>query len=97
MAFVSRDHTAKVRNVRRSGRCTVTVIKPDTRRYVTVEGPAAAHGWDDSQPNDLLALLRRAYTATGRSLDGWDDFDRAMREERRTVVLVAPERVNGSL
>ena len=44
IVFVTRGSTVKMKNLRRNGRCTVTVIKPDTRRYVTVEGPATAHG-----------------------------------------------------
>ena len=97
MAFVSRGRTVKVRNVRRGGRCSVTVIRPETTRYVTVEGPATAHGWDDTGEPEMLALLRSAYTAAGRPPERWDDFDRSMREERRTVVLVAPERVYGNV
>ena len=97
MAFVSRERTIKVKNVRRGGRCSVTVIRPETTRYVTVEGPAIAHGWDDTGGEELLALLRSAYGAAGRSADRWDDFERSMREEQRTVVLVTPERVYGSL
>ena len=97
MAFVSRGHTIKIRNVRKTGRCLVTVIKPDTGRYVTVEGPATVHGWDDGDPAALLALLRNVYTAVGRSPGRWADFDGTMREEQRTVVLISPERVYGSL
>ena len=97
VAFVSRAETVKVRNVRRSGHCSVTLINPDNRRYVTVQGTASAHGWDDTDEATLLDLLRRAYGAAGRPSESWDDFDAAMREEQRTVVLVTPVRVYGSL
>ena len=97
MAFVSREEVIKVKNVRRGSRCTVTVLRPETSRYVTVEGPAAAYGWDNTRPEELLPLLRRAYVAVGRDPDRFDDFDGTMREERRTVILVSPERVYGSL
>ena len=97
VAFVSRAETVKVRNVRRSGHCSVTLINPDNRRYVTVQGAASAHGWDDTDEATLLDLLRRAYGAAGRPSESWDDFDAAMREEQRTIVLVTPERVYGSL
>src|SRR5918999_5922674 len=39
VGFASRPHTVKLKNIQRTGRATVTVIKLDTRRYVTVEGP----------------------------------------------------------
>ena len=97
VAFVSRADTVKVRNVRRSGHCSVTLINPDNRRYVTVQGAASVHGWDNTDEAALLDLLRRAYGAAGRPSDRWDDFDASMREEQRTVVLVTPERVYGSL
>ena len=96
MSFVSRGGTMKVKNVRRSGRCSVTLIRPHDTRYVTVEGPAVAHGWDDTPPEALLSLLRGAYGAAGRDTDA-DDFESRMREEQRTVVLVTPERVYGSI
>ena len=97
VAFVSRGETVKVRNARRSGQCSVTVINPENTRYVTVQGTASVHGWDDTDEAALLALLRKAYGAAGRPPERWDDFDAAMRDERRTVVFVTPERVYGSL
>lgn len=96
-AFVSRGETVKVRNARRSGHCSVTFINPENTRYVTVRGAASVHGWNDTDEAALLGLLRRAYAAAGRPPERWDDFDAAMREEQRTVVLVTPERVYGSL
>ena len=97
VAFVSRGDTVKVRNVRRSGQCSVTLVNPDNRRYVTVQGAASVHGWDNTDEAALLDLLRRAYGAAGRPPESWNDFDASMREEQRTVVLVTPERVYGSL
>ena len=97
VAFASRRNTIKVKNIRRTGRAAVTVIKLDTRRYVTVEGPATVTDWDESAADRQLALLRQVYTAMGRPPEGWDDFYGTMREEQRSVVLVSPERVYGSL
>ena len=97
IAFVSRGETVKVRNARRGGHCSVTLINPANTRYVTVQGAASVHGWDDTDEATLLDLLRRTYGAAGRPPETWDDFDAAMREERRSIVLVTPERVYGSL
>ena len=96
MSFVSRGHTMKVKNVRRSGRCSVTLLRPHDTRYVTVEGPAVAYGWDDTPPAELLSLIRGAYGEQGRNTDA-DDWESRMREQRRTVVLVTMERVYGSV
>jgi PPOX class probable F420-dependent enzyme len=97
IAFVSRGNTMKVKNALQRGRATVTVLRPTDNRYVTIEGPALVHGWGNTSRPDLLLLLRKVYTTTGRPPDRWEDFDGAMEKEQRTVVLVSPQRVYGSL
>jgi hypothetical protein len=97
IAFVSRRRTVKVRNALRRGRVTVTVLRKADNRYVTIEGPAAVRGWDNTSRPDLLALLRQVYAAVGRPPKPGTDFDKAMEEEQRTVVLVTPERIYASL
>ena len=44
----------------------------------------------------LRLLLREVFTAAGGTHDDWDTYDRTMREERRTAVLVTPTRVYGN-
>ena len=63
---------------------------------MTIEGPAEAHGFDDTPHGERLSLLRSAYEAAGRKTDA-DDFESRMREEQRNVVLITPERVYGSI
>ena len=86
----------KVKNGRRGGRCGVTLIRPHDTRYVTIEGRAVTHGFDDTPAGEMLSLLRGAYGAAGRKTDA-DDFESRMREEQRNVVLITPERVYGSI
>jgi PPOX class probable F420-dependent enzyme len=67
-------------------------------QWATVEGRAELAGPDDPQSflrdhDDLRLLLRAAFTACGGTHDDWDEYDRTMVEQRRTVVLVAPTRV----
>ena len=67
-------------------------------QWATVEGPAELAGPDDPQPwladaDQLRLLLREVFTAAGGAHDDWDEYDRVMAEQRRTVVLVAPTRV----
>lgn len=70
----------------------------DGWRWATVEGVAELAGLDDPQPwladaDQLRLLLREVFTAAGGTHDDWDEYDRTMVEQRRTVVLVAPTRV----
>ncbi|PQP43353.1 TIGR03618 family F420-dependent PPOX class oxidoreductase [Mycolicibacterium austroafricanum] len=70
--------------------------------WATVEGHAELAGPDDPQPwlgsdDDILPrLLRDIFTAAGGTHDNWDEYDRTMREQRRTAVLVTPTRIYGN-
>jgi PPOX class probable F420-dependent enzyme len=96
LGFASRPHTVKVKNIERTGRAAVTVIKLDTRRYVTVEGPASIEPWQDTKAH--IKRLKDLYVAMGRAPKGTDEeFAQQMRDEERSLVLVTPERLYGSL
>ena len=95
IGFASRGHTVKVKNIQRTGRATVTVIKLDTRRYVTVEGPASIEPWQDTPAH--IKRLKDLYVAMGRAPKTDEEFAQRMRNEQRNLVLVTPERIYGSL
>jgi hypothetical protein len=65
--------------------------------WAAAEGPVDLIGPDDPTPGidaeGLRLLLRAVFTAAGGTHDDWDTYDRAMAEERRTAVLVTPDRV----
>ena len=95
LGFASRPRTVKLKNIERTGRATVTVIKFDTRRYVTVEGPASIEPWQDTLAH--IKRLKDLYVAMDRAPKSDEDFARQMRDEQRSLVLVTPERLYGSL
>jgi PPOX class probable F420-dependent enzyme len=70
-------------------------------QYATVEGNAELVGPDDPKQwldaEGLRLLLREVFTSAGGTHDDWDEYDRVMAEQRRTVVLVKPTRVYGSI
>ena len=63
--------------------------------WITVEGGVELMGPDDPalDPERLRLLLREIYQAAGGDHDDWTEYDRVMQRQRRTAVLVAPERV----
>ena len=75
----------------------VTVTFRSGWEWGAVEGRAELIGPDDLgpdvDPEQLRLLLRQVFTAAGGTHDDWDAYDRAMAEQRRTVVLVNPLRV----
>ena len=95
VAFVARGGTVKLRNLRRDPRATI--VFRSGPQWVTVEGRATLIGPDDPDdavPADQIPrLLRDVYTSAGGSHDNWDEYDRVMAAERRTVVLISLDRV----
>ncbi|MDA1035654.1 MAG: TIGR03618 family F420-dependent PPOX class oxidoreductase [Chloroflexi bacterium] len=98
VAWISRGRTVKVKNIERTGRATVTVIKLDTRRYVTVEGSAVIHEWSDTDATAQVKRLKDVYIAMGRApKESDEEFAATMAEEKRAVIEVTPDRWYGSL
>ena len=95
VAFVSVSTTHKLVNLRSDP--TIAVVIRAGWQWVSVEGRASLIGPDDPEPevdeDRLRLLLREIFTAAGGTHDDWETFDRTMKEERRTAVFVAPEKV----
>jgi hypothetical protein len=87
----------KLANLR--ARPQITVGFRQGWKWAAVEGRAQLAGPDDPwrglDAEGLRLLLREIFTAAGGSHDNWDEYDRVMREQRRTAVLITPERVYG--
>ena len=95
VGFASRPHTVKAKNIERTGRATVTVIKLDSRRFVTVEGPASIEPWQDTPAH--IKRLMDFYGSMGRAKGTDEEFVRRMREEERSLILITPDQLYGSL
>lgn len=95
VAFVTVGGSRKLAHLRADP--TITVVIRAGWRWAAVDGVATLFGPDDPDPavNDerLRLLLREIFTAAGGTHDNWDEYDRVMREERRTAVFVTPTRV----
>jgi PPOX class probable F420-dependent enzyme len=95
VAFVAMGGSRKLANLR--ARPRVTVVARANWQWAAVEGDAELIGPDDPiegvGPEELRLALRAVFVAAGGTHDDWDDYDRAMAEQRRTIVFVEPERV----
>ncbi|OBF40281.1 pyridoxamine 5'-phosphate oxidase [Mycolicibacterium peregrinum] len=95
VALVAIGGARKLQHLRADPR--TTVVARAGWQWVTVEGTAEIIGPDDPDPGTdaegLRLLLRAIFKAAGGTHDDWDTYDRVMREERRTAVLIAPTRV----
>lgn len=94
VAFVTYGKV-KLANLR--ARPQVTTTFRHGWNWVTVEGHTQLAGPDDAPPwldaEGLRLLLRAVFVAAGGQHDDWDEYDRVMAEQRRTVALVEPRRV----
>ncbi len=95
VGLVAIGGSRKLRNLRADSRATI--VAKAGWQWAAVEGSAQLIGPDDPHPdvNDerLRLLLREIFTAAGGTHDDWDTYDRVMREQRRTAVLIPPTRV----
>jgi PPOX class probable F420-dependent enzyme len=95
VGFVAAGATRKLVHLRADP--TIAVVLRAGWQWTTVEGDAQLIGPDDPHPQidaeRLRLLLREIFGAAGGTHDDWDTYDRVMREERRTAVLVVPRRV----
>lgn len=95
VGFVVRGGARKLANLRARPRATIVVRAG--WQWAAAEGPVELAGPDDALPGlapaDLPRLLRDVFTAAGGEHDDWAAYDRVMAEERRTAVLLTPDRV----
>jgi PPOX class probable F420-dependent enzyme len=95
VGLVARGGSRKLANLRARPRATVVVRAGWD--WVAAEGTVDLAGPDDAlgdlDPDRIRLLLREIFTAAGGTHDDWDTYDRVMAEERRTAVLVTPDRV----
>jgi PPOX class probable F420-dependent enzyme len=94
VGFVARGGTRKLDNLR--ARPYVNVVARAGWHWAAAEGPVELAGPDDPlggvDAEGLRLLLRTVFAAAGGTHEDWDTYDRVMAEERRTVVLLTPER-----
>jgi PPOX class probable F420-dependent enzyme len=95
VALVARGRSAKLRNLRRLPRATI-VFRAGWE-WVAVEGPCELAGPDDPlsglAAEQIPRLLRDIFHAAGGQHSDLVEYDRTMAAERRTAVLITPERV----
>ena len=94
VAFTTKTDRAKLPNLRRNPRCTLLGSKPDWTGYMSLEGQAQLISLENTEAEDLRLILRDVYRVTGGGEHpDWDEYDQAMRDQGRLVVVVVPEHI----
>ena len=98
VALVSRGGAARLGHIRRGSQVTVAARRGWAWRSVT--GPADIIGPDDLphgyESDQLRLLLREVFQAATGTHDDYDEYDRAMLDDRRAAVFVEADRVLGN-
>jgi PPOX class probable F420-dependent enzyme len=98
VAFVAAGSSHRLDNLRARPRASL-VLRAGWR-WAGVEGPVELAGPDDPlegvDGERLRVLLRDIFRAAGGTHDDWDEYDRAMADERRVAVLITPLRISST-
>ena len=97
LALTTQRRSAKARNLVRDPRCAILLSKPNFRGYAVVDGDAEVRGSHNTDSEELRLLLREVYrAAAGKEHPDWDEYDQAMVEQDRVVILIEPSRIYGT-
>ena len=97
-AFSTPADRAKLHNLKRDPRCSLLVSKDDWWGYLVLEGRAKIISSDNTDAEELKLALREVFRGAsgGEEHPNWEEFDQAMIDGRRVVIVVEPERVYGT-
>ena len=95
-AFTTTEDRAKLANLRRDPRCSLLVSQDSWWGFVVLEGAAHVMSADNTDPEELRQAFREVYRSISGEHPDWDEYDRAMVEDQRAVVVVVPERIYGT-
>ena len=66
----------------------------DLRDYAVLEGRAQVLSPDGTPPEELRLTLRGVYrAASGKEHPDWEEYDQAVRDDRRSAIIVVPEHI----
>ncbi|MCH8897395.1 MAG: PPOX class F420-dependent oxidoreductase [Chloroflexi bacterium] len=97
VAFTTTADRAKLINLHRNPKCSLLVSQDDWWGYLVLEGHAEILSPANTGAAELAEILRDVYRTVSRvEHPDWEEYDQAMRDDRRSAVVVIPGRVYGT-
>ena len=97
ICFTVTGDRVKLKNLRRDPRCSLMVSRESWWGFVVLEGRAQIISADNTGPEELRLALQEAYSAaSGENHPDWAEYDQAMRDDRRSVIIVVPDHIYGT-
>ncbi len=95
-AFTTTADRAKLINLKRDPRCTLLVSQDSWWGFLVLEGHAEILSPKNTDAEGLQQTLRGVYRSIAGEHPDWEEYDQAMLDERRSAVIVIPDRVYGT-
>ena len=97
VAFTVTEERSKLWNLRRDSRCSLLVSRESWWGFVVLEGHAQVLSAANTDAEELRLALRKVYrAASGQEHPNWEEYDQAMVDDRRSVIVVVPEHIYGT-
>ena len=97
VAFTTTSGRAKLNNLRQNSHCSLLVSRTDWRGYVVLEGNAVILDADNTEADELRDTFRDVFRVASHSEHpNWPEYDQAMRDDKRAIVIVVPDQVYGT-
>ena len=97
IAFTVTENRVKLKNLRRNPRCSLMISNENWWGFIVLEGKATIMSADNTEPRELRTALQDAYrTCSGEEHSNWEEYDQAMRDDRRSVIIVVPDHIYGT-
>jgi PPOX class probable F420-dependent enzyme len=97
IAFTVTEDRAKLKNLKRDPRCSLLVSREGWYGFAVLEGHAQVLSADNTDSDELRLALRDVYrAASGEEHPNWEEYDHAMRDDRRAAIIVVPDHIYGT-
>ena len=97
ICFSITERRSKFYILKRDPTCSLLVSQDDWWGYIVVEGKANLKGSFNTDPETLRNLHRTVYRETAeKDHPDWEEFDQAMINDQRVVVIIEPEKIYGT-
>ena len=97
VAFTVTFDRAKFLNLKRDSRCSLLVSNEGWWGFVVLEGHAEIVSVDNTDADELRSVLRDTFrTAAAQEHPNWQEYDQAMIDDKRSAIIVVPERIYGT-
>ena len=98
VAFTVTEERSKLWNVRRDARCSLLISRESWWGFVVLEGQAQVLSADNTDADELRLALRDVFrTASGEEHSNWEEYDQAMRDDRRSEIIVVHDHIYGTV